>query len=102
VKSGASSSPVCVRSGAVSGVEELTDIGGSSSRGLEGEEGTDIGVAAAADWLKRAESWDSVMQIEPRQSLSLVPVCSQVISRARADAWNLLRRAKSAGSPSSE
>ena len=47
----------------VSGVEEavvpsvdaeLTDSGGGTSRILDGEEGTDIGVAAAGDWLRRA------------------------------------------------
>jgi len=40
-----------------SGVEELTDIGGSGSRILDGEEGTEIGVAAAPDWLNGAKTW---------------------------------------------
>ena len=45
-----------------SGVEELTGSGGSGSRILDAEEGTDIGVAAEAYWLKRAVGWSSVAQ----------------------------------------
>ena len=46
----------------------------SGSRISDGEEGTDIGAAADADWLKRAASWDLV-----RQSgvLSLAPSAMQ-------------------------
>ena len=44
------------------------------SRGLDGEEGTDIEVAAAAVWLNRAASWASVTQTVPAQSSSVVRV----------------------------
>ncbi len=53
-----------------SGVVELTDSGGSGSRILDGEEDTDIEVAAVAAWLNRVRSWDSVMQVELTQSQS--------------------------------
>ena len=45
-----------------SGVEELTDIGGTGSRGLEGEQGTDFGVAAEAAAPRMAMKLASVMQ----------------------------------------
>ena len=44
------------------------------SRGLDGEEGTDIEVAAAAVCLNRAASWASVTQTVPAQSSSVVRV----------------------------
>ena len=56
--SGGSASGVEV---ATSGVEvEVTDIGGSGSLILDGEEGTDFGVAAGAGWLNRAPNWSPV------------------------------------------
>lgn len=42
----------------------------SGSLGMDGEEGTDNEVAAPADWLNRAESWDSVMHTAPRDRRS--------------------------------
>jgi hypothetical protein len=50
--------PVFVRSV----VEELTDFGCASPRKMDGEEGTDIAVAALAVWLDRAASEDLVRQ----------------------------------------
>ena len=53
-------------------MEELTDIGGSGSRILDAEEGTDIGVAAEAAAPKIAIKLASVTQTEPTQSWSAV------------------------------
>ena len=57
MRSGPELSVIDVRSGLVSGVDELTDIGGSGSLILDAGGGTDIEVAAELVWLNTAPSW---------------------------------------------
>ena len=67
---------------------EVTDIGALGSRILDGEEGTDIGVGAAADWLNRAASWDLVTPTLPTQSSRNAPACARKKAPPRSRAFD--------------
>jgi hypothetical protein len=57
---------------ATRGSEQLTDIGDSGSRILDGEEGMDVGVLALPAWLKRAVSRPSAMHVTERNTFATV------------------------------
>lgn len=64
------------------------------TRKMDGEEGTDAGVAAAAAWLSRAASWVSVTQTVPTHSSSAVMRCAVMLVLARQDPKLMFRALK--------